>query len=284
MSNNTSLNAELFQKLLVQSEFALYENSIARAVATVYDYPVGAGKSVSIPFWDAITSSKPGEGTAPNAVNTDTNSKSIDLEEHVAYAQITDFLRDSAQESVIASLSGQMGLALAEGLDRELIGLFGDVVEEVGDGSSTNTVNDLMRAAAIIRANKYQGQLFAVLNPLQAFEIKAAMTATNNFQNATNVGNAILSNYFVGQIAGITILEHPLAAIGEGCVFAPSAFGIAQRGGVSMETERRAKERATDVVMTVVAGAGELRPELAVKIVSEAPSENGNGNGNGGEE
>jgi N4-gp56 family major capsid protein len=285
MSNTTTINSELFQNLLVQSEFALYENSIARAVSTVYDYPVGAGKTVSIPFWDAITSSKPGEGTAPSKVNTNTNSKTIGLEEHVAFAEVTDFLRDSAQESVVSALSTQMGLALAEGLDKELIALFTNVgvTQSVGTAyvagppavKTDNVVNDIMKAAAIIRSNKYQGPLFAVLNPKQAYGIKAAMTATNNFQNATNVGNAILSNYFIGQIAGVTLLEHPLVGAdvngdAVGAVFAPSAFGIAQRGGVAMETQRNAAKRSTDVVMTVVAGAGLLRPELAVKVVGNA--------------
>lgn len=275
MSNSTSNNSELFQNLLVQSEYALYENSIARAVSTVYDYPVGAGKVVSVPFWDGIQSSKPGEGVAPTSVNTNTNSKTITLEEHVAFAKVTDFLRDSAQESVITALSDQMGSALAEGLDKELIALFAGVTQSVGTLGAANTVNDIMEAAAIIRGNKYQGPLFAVLNPLQAFEIKTAMTATNSFQNASDVSNAIMSNYFVGSIAGVTILEHPLvvAAGGEstGCVFAPSAFGIAQRGGVAMETERHAAARATDVVMTVVAGAGDLRrATLAVQLLGKA--------------
>lgn len=277
MSNNTTINSELFQNLLVQSQYALYENSIARAVGTVFDYPTNAGKVVSVPVWAGIESSKPGEGTAPSSIDTNTNSKLITLEEHVAYAQVTDFLRDSAQESVITGLSDQMGLSLAEGLDKELIALFDNnaITQEVGTAGAANVVNDLMKAAAIIRANKYQGQLFAVLNPKQAYGIKAAMTATNNFQNATSLGDNILNNYFVGQIAGITILEHALVEIDNdddavGCVFAPGAFGVAQRGGVTMETERRAKERATDVVMTVVAGTGIIRPEQAVRIIGDA--------------
>jgi N4-gp56 family major capsid protein len=285
MSNNTTINSELFQNLLVQSEYALYENSIARAVTTVFDYPVGAGKTVSIPFWDAITSSKPGEGVAPNSINTNTNSKLINLEEHVAFAKVTDFLRDSAQESVVTALSNQMGLALAEGLDKELLTGFFDtgtnataagITNAVGwtDGpEKTNTVDDLMKAAAIIRAAKYQGPMFAVLHPQQAFEIKKAMTATNSFQNASTVGDAILSSYFVGQIAGITILEHPGVSTetntARGAVFAPTAFGLAQRGGVSMETERHAASRATDVVMTAVAGVGILRPNLVVRVLGK---------------
>jgi hypothetical protein len=278
MANTTTINSELFQDLLVASQFALYESSVARAVSTVFDYPVGAGKVVSVPMWAGMTSSKPGEGTAAALADTNTTSKTITLEEHVWNARVTDMLRDSAASNVIADMASQAGLALAEGLDAELIALFSNVAltQSVGAAGAENTVNDLMKAAAMIRANKYRGQLFAVLNPKQAYAIKAAMTATNSFQAAGMVGNEILGNYFVGQIAGITILEHAGVAIdgvtddAVGCVFAPSAFGVAQRGGIAMETERDARARATDVVMTVVAGAGILRPELAVKVVGDA--------------
>lgn len=277
MANTTSINSELFQNLLVQSQYALYENSVARAVATVFDYPVGAGKVVQVPIWAGITAAKPNEGVAPSAADTNTNSKTITLAEHVVYAQITDMLRDSAQESVIAGLADQAGMALAEAIDKELIALFADVsiTQSVGSAGSDNTVADLMKAAATIRANKYSGPLFAILNPKQAYGIKAAMTATNSYQNATMVGSDVLGQYFVGQIAGVTILEHANVGVdvnddATGCVFAPGAFGLAQRGGINMEEQRQAAARATDLVLTAVAGAGILRPELAVKIVGDA--------------
>lgn len=277
MANTTTINSELFQNLLVQSQYALYENSIARAVSTVFDYPVGAGKVVSVPVWAGLSASKPGEGVAPNAQDANTNSKEITLAEHVVYNQVTDFLRDSASEDVISSLATQSGLALAESLDKELLALFADasIVKSVGTAGSDNTVADIMKAVALLRAAKVVGPLFAVVNPLQAYGIKAAMTATNSYQNATMTGSDVLGQYFVGQIAGVTILEHAGVAANvdgdaTGCVFAPGAFGLAQRGGVVMETERKAKERATDVVLTAVAGAGILRPEMAVKLIGNA--------------
>lgn len=275
MANTTSINSELFQNLLVQSQYALYENSIARAVSTVFDYPIGAGKTVSVPIWAGITSAKPGEGVAPAAADTNTNSKTINLEEHVVFAEVTDFLRDSAQESVIASLGAQAGLALAEGLDKELIALFSSVVQQIAQDGNDLTVNMLMQAAATIRSNKYTGPLYAIVNPKQAYGMKAALTATNAYTANTNAGNRILDQYFVGSIAGITILEHANVTVdgnGDslGCVFAPQAFGLAQRGGVTMEEQRNAAKRSTDVVLTAVAGAGILRPELAVKILTDA--------------
>jgi hypothetical protein len=206
--------------------------------------------------------------------STNTTSKTITLAEHVVYAQVTDFLRDSAQEDVLAGLANQSGMALAEGLDKELIALFTSIVNSVGSAGTDNAVTDIMKAAAIIRANKYTGPLFAVLNPKQAYGIKAALTGTAALA-ATNLQNRTLDQYFVGSIAGVTILESALVeADGSddaiGCVFAPAAFGLAQRGGVNMETQRVASARATDLVMTAVAGAGILRPEMAVKIIGDA--------------
>jgi hypothetical protein len=195
------------------------------------------------------------------------------LAEHVVYAEVTDFLRDSAQESVITGLANQSGQALAEGLDKELIALFlnAEVTQEIGAAGANNTVQDIMKAAAMIRGNKYSGPLVAILHPKQAYAIKAALTATTAYTANTNVGNAILDQYFIGNVAGVAMYESSLvtedvANDASGCVFAPSAFGIAQRGGVTMEEQRNAAKRSTDVVMTVVAGAGVLRPELAVQL------------------
>jgi hypothetical protein len=254
----------------------LYENSIARSVTTVFDYPVGAGKVVSVPMWAGITSTKPGEGVAPAAADTNTNSKTITLAEHVVFAEVTDFLRDSAQESVITGLANQSGLALAEGLDKELMALFLDaaVTQEVGTANSDNTIQDIMKAAARIRANKYTGPLNAILHPNQAYGIKAALTG-NAALTATNLQNRALDAFFVGTIAGVQVFESALVTVdgasdASGCVFAPGAFGLAQRGGVTMEEQRNAAKRSTDVVLTAVAGAGVLRPELAVRIYGDA--------------
>jgi hypothetical protein len=104
--------------------------------------------------------------------------------------------------------------------------------------------------------------------------LKAALTATNSYQAASMVGNAALSQYYVGSIGGVTIYESAHVDVdangdASGCVFAPGAFGLAQRGGVTMEEQRNAAKRSTDVVMTAVAGVGILRPELAVKIFTD---------------
>lgn len=273
--NTTSINSELFQNLLVQSQFAMYENSVARAVAQVFDYPVGAGKQVSVPVWAGITAATPGEGVAPSAADTGTTSKTIDLVEHVVYSEVTDFLRDSAQENVIATLGNQSGLALAESLDKALIAEFANATGgSLGSAGTELAITDILKAAASIRANKYTGRMIAIISPAQAYALKAAAVGTAAIAGA-NLQNRALDSYFVTSVGGVDIYESSLiVADGSGdaigCVFAPIAFGIAQRGGVSMEEQRNAAKRSTDVVMTAVAGAGTLRPELAVKLTFDS--------------
>lgn len=274
MANTTSINSELFQNLLVQSQYALYENSIARAVATVFDYPVGAGKQVTVPVWAAISASTPGEGTAPSAADTNTSSKTITLAEHVVYAEVTDFLRDSAQENVIAGLATQSGLALAESIDKALIAQFANASGSLGAAGTELAITDILKAAATIRSNKYTGRMVAIVNPLQAYALKAAAAGTAAIAG-TNLQNRALDGYFVTSVGGVDIYESALVDIdgsgdAVGCVFAPAAFGLAQRGGVNMEEQRNAAKRSTDVVMTAVAGVDTLRPELAVKLTFDA--------------
>lgn len=275
MANTTVINSELFQKLLVQSQFAAYENSVARVVASVYDYPTNAGRTVSVPIWDAVSATKPGEGVAPAAADTNTTSKDITLVEYVIRHTVTDFLRDSAEENVIAALADQSGRSLAEAMDMDLFRLFGDleITQEVGATGADNTIDDLFKAAAILRSRKLTGPFYAVVNPVQAYKLKKEL-ATNggsNIPSLSTVGEGVIQNAVIGQVAGITVIESALVGTDRtdaiGCVFAPAAFGFAQRGAVMMEQQREAAQRATEVVLTQVAGSAILRPTYAVRLL-----------------
>ena len=275
MANTTVINSELFQKLLVQSQFAAYENSVARVVASVYDYPTNAGRTVSVPIWDAVSATKPGEGVAPAAADTNTTSKDITLVEYVIRHTVTDFLRDSAEENVIAALADQSGRSLAEAMDMDLFRLFADleIDQEVGAPGADNTIDDLFKAAAILRSRKLTGPFYAVVNPVQAYKLKKEL-ATNggsNIPSLSTVGEGVIQNAVIGQVAGITVIESALVGTDRtdaiGCVFAPAAFGFAQRGAVMMEQQREAAQRATEVVLTQVAGSAILRPTYAVRLL-----------------
>jgi N4-gp56 family major capsid protein len=266
MANTTSINSELFANLVTAAQFAAYENSVARQLVTVFDAPVNAGKVLQVPVWSSITAELITNEAAATAKDTNTTSASITLAEHVVYHQVTDMLRDSAYSNVFAEIGDQSGRAIAESMDKQVFTEFANL-----SGSTTAialasfTKDDIMDRVATLRANKLVGPFFAVIHPTAANAIKKALTATTSYTASGMVADSILTNYFVGQLAGCTIIESPLVPYASGtgvatcAVFAPSALGHAMRGAISMEEQRQAKDRATDVVLKAVAGAATLQ-------------------------
>ena len=266
MSNNTTNNSELFANLVTAAQFAAYEQSVARQIVTVFDAPVNAGKVLQVPVWSAIAASNITDESAASAADTNTTSASITLSEHVVYHRVTDMLRDSAYGDVMAQLGEQSGRAIAESMDTQAFASFSSL-----SGSATAIalasfgVADIMDRVAALRANKLTGPFYAVLHPLAANQLKKALTATTAYTASGAVADSILSQYFVGQIAGCTVIESSLVPYNAGtgvatcAVFAPSAIGHGMRGSITMEEQRQAAARATDVVLTGVAGAAVLQ-------------------------
>ena len=282
MSNTTTINSELIATLVGQAQYAAYEQSVARQLVSVFDMPAGAGKSVQVPVWSSVSATLISDESAASAADTNTTSATITLAEHVVYHRITNMLRDSASADVFAQLGDQSGRAIAESLDGQVFSLFNDevsgnaiITQSVGSAGSDNTAAHIMAAAAILRSNKLTGPFYAVLHPKQAYGIKAAMTATTSYQNATATGSNVLGMGFIGELAGVRIFESALVPVdgsddATGCVFAPSAFGHAMRGTIDVAQQYQAAARATDLVLTGVAGAQILQASHAVRVIGDA--------------
>lgn len=279
MANNTTINSELFTNLLAEAQFAMYESSIARQIVTPFDMPVNAGKILQVPVYSAVTAGDLSEGVAPSAADTNTTSVNITLEEVGTYFQITDLLRDSSQRDVIADLGQQAGRAIAEKMDTDVFALFNSFSNSVGTEDAAITVDHIFEAVATLRANKVVGPLAAVVSPRQGLQLKKALyNAGGTVATAANLGSAVLERGFIGTIAGCNIFESSLvkrdldtdedsSLNAVGAVFAPSAMGHALRGGIVMEDQRQAAQRATDIMMHVVKGEAILQNVHGVKIV-----------------
>ncbi len=283
MANNTTINSELFTNLLAEAQFAMYENSIARQIVTPFNFPANAGKSLQIPVYSGVTAAALTEGTAPSAADTNTTSVALDLGEVGTYFQVTDMLRDSAQRDVIADLGSQAGRAIAEKMDADAFALFSSFTNSVGTEDGAITVDHILDAVATLRGNKVIGPLSCVLGPRQALQLKKELAGTGGTTalTANAIGNEALRGYYIGTLAGCSVYESSLVKSDldtdtdaelnmVGAVFAPSAIGHAIRGGVTMEEQRQAAARATDIMISVVKGEAILQNTHGVKIVGSA--------------
>lgn len=271
MANTTSINNELYANLVAAAQFAAYEQSVARQLVSVFDMPANSGKVVQVPVWGSISAENITDESGATAKDTNTTSATITMSEHVVYHKVTDMLRDSAYNNVLTQLGDQSGRAIAESLDTQAFAEFANL-----SGSSTAIAlasfgkDDIMDRVATLRTNKLTGPFYAVLHPTAANQIKKSLTAVDSYTASGQVADNILTNYFVGQLAGCQIIESALVPYDAGtgvatcAVFSPSALGHAMRGGIAVEEQRQAADRATDLVVTAVAGASAIQASHGV--------------------
>jgi hypothetical protein len=270
-NNTTALNSELLATLIGAAQYQAYETSIARSLVSVFDLPAGSGKTVSVPVYSAISASNITDESAASAADTNTTAASITLSEHVVYHRITNMLRDSAASDVFAQLGDQSGRAIAESIDAQVFAQFANF-----SGSATSselTVDRILKAAATLRSRKLTGPFYAVVSPLAAYNLKKELTnAGGTIAALSGVGNQVLQSAFIGSVAGVNIIESALVATSgtdATCgVFAPSALGHAMRGTIDLQTQYQAADRATDLVLTGIAGAGTLQASHGIILVA----------------
>lgn len=280
MSNTSVINSELFANLVGAAQYAAYENSIARQIVTVFDMPANSGKTVQVPVWSSIAADLITDESAASAKDTNTTSASITMAEHVVYHRITDMLRDSAVGDVMAQIGDQSGRAIAESLDKQVFAEFANFGTNVGGAGEELTLDRILRAAANLRTAKLVGPFYAVVHPGAAYNLKKQLgnAGAATVPALSNAGNRVLDSFYIGTVAGVQIFESALVPTVAGDVingvFAASALGHAMRGGISLNEQYMAKERATDLVLTAVAGAAVLQSGHGVMIRTEINTAN----------
>ena len=282
-NNNTDINSELFANFVADSQYAMYENSVARNLVKTFAVPMNAGKVVQVPVWASISAQLLTDEEVATAKTTNTTAPTVTLKEHVVYNQITDALRDSAYGDVMSDLAIQSGQAIGESLDTMVFAEFANLSSDIGSTSTELTADLILKGAATLRAAKVQGPYYAVVHPNASYNLKKQLAVTAPYSNApgigalSGVGNQVLATGIIGSIGGVTIIESPLVAADttggatayKGAVFAPTAIGLAERGGLDMNTLYLPAARATDLVLRAFAGAGTIRSTHGVRITSE---------------
>jgi len=277
-NNNTSINNELYANLVTAAQFAAYEQSIARQIITVFDAPLNTGLNLQVPVWSSVSADLITDESAATAKTTNTTSATITLKEHVVYHQITDQLRDSAYSNVFAQIGEQSGRAIAESLDSQVFTTFADFTTDLGSSGHELVVADLLSAAATLRSRKLTGPFYAVVHPGAAYNLKKQLSTPAYYNggyvgNPSDIGNSILSGFYIGTVAGIQVFESALVPVSStdstAAVFVPGAIGHAMRGSVEMNTLYLPANRATDVVLKAVAGATAIQTAFGVKITCD---------------
>jgi len=164
-----------------------------------------------------------------------------------------------------------MGEAIAKKIDQDLLGLFDGFSTALGDGTTAITAAKIFEAVAKLRNNGVSGaDMYCVLHPHVAYDLKANMTNTFANANANDLANEALRTGYVGQIAGVQIFESAnitdTSGDSKGGLFHRDALGLAMMQDINIETQRDASLRATELVATAVYGTGELFDTYGIEM------------------
>jgi hypothetical protein len=272
-TTSTTLD-DLFANIIAQARFTAEEESLMMGLVTQYNIGDEAGKTIQVPKYPAITAANLTEGTDLTSTTVSTSSVDITVGEVGAQVVLTDLAAMGAGNPA-EELGTVLGNAIATKMDADLIALFDGFSTAFGAAAQEITVADLFKAAATLRNNKAQGDIFAVVNPFQAYQLKANLTNTFANPNGGDAQNTAMVNAYVGTIAGIDIYESSNVTVdgsgdAKGAVFSREALAIAMKRDFQIEAQRDASLRAFELNATAIYGVGELDDTYGCEMLFDA--------------
>ena len=280
----SSIVSELYSNIVQSALYTYSEQAVIRPVVRNYDMTGTPGLTAQVPKYPAITASDLTDGTDLTA-NTAFNTTSITMSaaERGAKVTLTDLAKETAQEDVAAAIGRQLGEAMVNKVDGEIAALFPSFSNRVGAAGDGITAETIFKAVGQLRSQNARGQVFVVLHPFQAMDLKIQLAGAGNtnMANPPRVGNTVLTSGVVGSIGGAIILESnnvgkdtndSTSGTGNfvGCAFTQDAIGYMIKRNIRVESQRDASLRADEIVGSMAYATAELFDEYGVGVLGKA--------------
>jgi N4-gp56 family major capsid protein len=283
MAETTSTTlAALFSDVQQAAMFTMQERGFMRPLVRNFNLVGQPGKQAKVGIYPTVATSSlvSGEGTDATNVAITATEKTFDADEIAALVTLTDTARDSADDDTAASIGRILGETMAKKVDEDISALFDDFTTEVGGGATPPelTADLIFQAVANLRASSIMGPYVGVFHPNQVYNLKKQLTNAGAAQIShalSDLGNQALSEGFIGRIAGVDIYESAVVtgdSTGSynGVVMHPEAIAYALKKDITLETQRDASLRATEIVGSMTYAVGVLQPTYGVRVNTEA--------------
>ena len=281
-SNTTSL-ANLIPQIIAEATFVASERSIMRGLVKNYSVPMGAGNSVKVPIYPIQTAAAY-TGSADTEITNSTvtaDSAVLTLGTVALRTMVSDLARNSAASNIVADMGRLFGEAIARKIDTDLTALFSSFSTVIGNATTTISAAAIFQAVATLRsAGVPSTDLYCVLHPAIAYDLKAALTTSGNTPFVSGayseVSNQAMREGFIGTLSGVPVFETSnLANTGTTgdykCgLFHREALGLAMMGDIQIETQRRASFLGDDIVASCNYAVGELYDGYGIQLFNDS--------------
>jgi N4-gp56 family major capsid protein len=276
ISTTTTLN-DLLPSIVAEALFVASERSIMRQLVKNYSIGPSSGKTITVPIYPLQTAYSLSEGGDLTANAVSTSGATLTVSEVGVMTRVTDLARISSASNVVADVGRLFGEAIARKMDLDLTAKFSEfttnLLGNASAASATIAASDIFKAVAkLSSAGVPTSDVYCVLHPRIAYDLKANLTNTYANPNAGVIQNEAMAMGYVGMLAGVPIFEtsnitsQTSADDFTGGVFHRDALGLAMMQDIRIETQRDASLRADEIVATAIYGVGTVYEAYGVAL------------------
>jgi hypothetical protein len=267
-----SLYADIYDDaLFVARETNLMVGLVRNFSATGYMARKGAIRPT-------VTAQAKAEGVDFQNPTTFGRSAKYTLSPGVVMAQtlLTDEDVQTDPDNAVQDSSQELGGSVATKIDLDLVTLFASLTTGKGSAGSSLTIANCAAGVSVLRNEKAPNPIYFVLHPYGWHDIWVELgqpAATYSFLG--DLANQALRDFFVGTWLSATWFVSANIAVDAsddavGGVFHQQSLGFDSRESPTLEPERDASRKATELNMSAGYAVGILRDEYAAKLTHDA--------------
>lgn len=269
--------AEIVSRLVID---AAYAGAVMPAIVRVADISGDSTLTVDFPKWPLLSAGDLTEGADAGNTAVNTTSTPVTADEAGIMITVTDMLLNSAGIGGLEPYAMELGKALANKIDTDLLAEVADFTNSVGATGVDMTEANFLEAIYSLESGNATGPYAAVLHPVQVHDLRMALKATTGAvwggpsAPAGDIG-ALTSLYGVDVFSSTNCALVNTGADRQGVMMPvgnQSGLAYVLKTGAKTEFQRDASLRATEIVVTAIYGDECVNPAAngGVKMVTDA--------------
>ena len=269
--------AEIVSRLVID---AAYAGAVMPALVRVADISGDSTLTVDFPKWPLLSAADLTEGADAGNTAVNTTSTPVTADEAGIMITVTDMLLNSAGIGGLEPYAMELGKALANKIDTDLLAEVADFTNSVGATGVDMSEANFLEAIYALESGNATGPYAAVLHPVQVHDLRMALKATTGAvwggpsAPAGDIG-ALTSLYGVDVFSSTNCALVNTGADRQGGMMPvgnQSGLAYVLKTGAKTEFQRDASLRATEIVVTAIYGDECVNPAAngGVKMVTDA--------------
>ena len=268
--------SEIVSRLVMD---AAYADAVMPALVRVADISTESTLSVDFPKWPLLQASDLTEATDMSNTAVNTTAASVSADEAGIMITVTDMLLSSSVVGGLEPYAAELGSALANKIDADLLGAASSFTGSVGATGVDMTEANFLEAIYTLESGNAKGPFVSILHPIQVHDLRTALSSsTGTVWGGPSAPAADLGA--LGSLYGVDIFQSTNcpsvnAKADRQGVMMPlgnqSGLAYVLKTGANTEFQRDASMRATEIVVTAIYGHGCVNTDAGggVKIITD---------------